>query len=61
MSTASQPCASASVLTPDRIEVQVSWPRSGLSFVTKPFGASSTVSGKAVMRLNGVPTAVAPP
>lgn len=54
-------CAGASIINPDRIQVTVSWPRSALSYLSKPFGATQTVRASAVMSLAGLPTVVAAP
>ncbi len=61
-STASLPggCATASVVSPDRIMVEVSWTRPSPTFVTRPFGATQRVSGTAVMTINGRPSGVLP-
>lgn len=51
-------CQAASVVSPDRIMVEVSWSRPALTFLTKPFGATQRVSATAVMAINGRPSGV---
>ncbi len=58
--TTTKPCSTASVTSPDRIMVKVSWFRPSLTFVTKPFGATQRVSGTSVMVINGLPAGVLP-
>lgn len=53
-------CQTASVVSPDRIMVKVSWSRPSLTFVTRVFGATQQVSGSAVMVINGRPSEVLP-
>lgn len=53
-------CSSASVVSPDRIMIKVSWDRPSLTFLTMPFGATQTVNASAVMAINGLPPGVAP-
>ena len=53
-------CQSASVVSPDRIMVNVSWSRPSLTFLTLPFGATQTVNASAVMAINGLPPGVGP-
>ena len=53
-------CQSASVVSPDRIMVKVSWNRPSLTFLTMPFGATQTVPASAVMAINGLPPGVGP-
>ncbi len=58
--TTTKPCSTASVTSPDRIMVKVSWPRPPLTFVTKPLGLTQTITGTAVMVINGRPPGVQP-
>lgn len=51
-------CQSANVVSPDRIMVTVSWPRPSLTVLTRPFGATHTVTGTAVMAIHGRPPGV---
>lgn len=53
-------CQEASVVSPDRIMVKVSWARPSLTFVTRPFGATKLVTATAVMVINGRPSSVLP-
>jgi len=54
-------CVTASIINPDRIQVTVTWPRSGLSYLSAPFGVTQTISASVAMDLAGLPTVVVAP
>jgi Flp pilus assembly protein TadG len=52
--TTPKTCAANSVTVDrDRVKVTVQWQRSAMTFVSKWFGASKTVSGSSIMTIDG--------
>jgi Flp pilus assembly protein TadG len=53
-STTSKACAlNSSTVDSDRVEVQVTWTRPAMTFVSKMLGASKTVQAKSIMTISG--------